>query len=149
MTDTILTLTGMGIPDYSARGLTQTLTPIGASVVMHRTVNGELVDVSPEQMRKYQSAISGDDQEPPALEGIWPGMQLTVGCMVELARQGGETETETGTDALERPAVAGSIRYAGGFVFYRPVLTMLVIGFSVERDEWGAAISWSLQLEEV
>ena len=147
--DTILTLTGMGIPDYSARGLKQALTPIEAVSVMHRTVNGTLVDVAAEQMRKYASTITGSDQEPPALEGIWPGMQLTVGCIVELATQGGDTETETGTDALERPAVAGSIRYSGGFVFYRPILTMLVTKFSVDTDEWGAAVDWTLTLEEV
>jgi len=34
------------VPPYSARGLTQTLTPIAAAANMRRTINGELLDLS-------------------------------------------------------------------------------------------------------
>jgi hypothetical protein len=47
-----------------------------------------------------------------------------------------------------RTAVAGSARVEGDFSFYRPVLTMRVVGFSVSRDEYGAVVSWQMQLEE-
>jgi hypothetical protein len=48
-----------------------------------------------------------------------------------------------------RPAVTGSARAADGYVFYRPVMTMMVVGHTVERDPWGKVTSWQLDLEEV
>ena len=139
--DTVLRLTGMGIPPYSARGLSQTLTPVPASQQLRRTINGTLVDFSSSQFRKFQSTISGDDQQPPALNAVWPGTELIVDCISELAY-------ESSTGSPDRQEVAGSIRYEGIFTFYRPQLTMKVVNFSTNSDEFGAQISWSLDLEE-
>jgi hypothetical protein len=140
--DTLLTLSGLGVPAYSARGLTQTLEPIEASAQLRRTVNGALVDLSYEPFRKYKSTISCQDQEPPAVDGVWPGQVVTAECVAELC-----FPTVSGSPA--RPAVAGSERTDGEFTFYRPVLTMRMTGFSVSRDEYGAAVSWQIQLEEI
>lgn len=139
---TILVLEGMGVPPYSARGLTQTLEPIAAAPDLRRTVNGTLINLSAAEFRKYRSSIRGNDQDPPAVEAVWPGKVLTVDCIVELAY-------ESMTDGPARSVVSGSSRSADGFTFYRPQLTMMVVGFSVERDEWGAAVGWALELEEV
>ena len=49
-----------------------------------RTVNGALADLSYEPFRKYKSTISGQDQEPPAVDGVWPGPAVEVGCVAEL-----------------------------------------------------------------
>lgn len=156
MTDTtILALTGMGIPPYSARGLTQTLGHIDGAVQQRRTINGTLTDISDSLFQKYNSTISGSDQQPPALEGKWPGLILTVDCMVELAITGevgyDTTDEPTTTEGspFDRPVVPGSVRHETGFTFYRPRLTMMVTGFTVTKDEWGAAVDWSLALEEV
>lgn len=139
---TLLTLSGVGVPPYSARGLTQTLEPIEASVQLRRTVNGALADLSYEPFRKYKSTISCQDQEPPAVDGVWPGQMVTVECVAELC-----FVTAGGSPA--RVAVEDSERIDGAFTFYRPILTMRVTGFSVTRDEYGSAVSWQLQLEEV
>jgi hypothetical protein len=139
---TLLTLAGLGVPPYSARGLTQTLEPIEASLQLRRTVNGALVDLSDAPFRKYKSTISCQDQEPPAVDGVWPGQVVTVECVAELC-------FVTGGGAPARLAVSGSERVDSEFTFYRPVLTMRVTGFSFTRDEYGAAVSWQLQLEEV
>ena len=128
--DTLLMLSGIGIPDYSARGLTQTLEPIEAALSQRRTVNGSLKDLSFAQFRKYKSSISCRDQEPPAIDGVWPGHVVTVECVAELSYPTG------GSPA--RPVVSGSTRTQGGFVFYRPQLQMRVTGFSANRDEYGA-----------
>ncbi len=133
---TLLVLTGIGLSPYAARGLHQTLEPIAAGVQVRRTVNGDLVNLAPEQFQKYRSKITGSDQEPPSFDGIFPGQLVTVDCIEEL-----------GTDSPGRPAVAS--RTEGAFTFYRPRLEMMVIGFSVDTDEWGAQISWTLDLEEV
>ena len=140
--DTLLTLSGVGVPLYSARGLTQTLEPVDASAQLKRTVNGALVDLSYAPFRKYKSTISCQDHEPPAIDDVWPGQVVEVGCVAELSF------STTGSGPA-RPAVDDSERTEGAFTFYRPILSMRVTGFSVSRDEYGSAVSWQLHLEEV
>jgi hypothetical protein len=66
---------------------------------------------------------------------------VTVDCVAELSYP------VSGSPA--RPVVTGSARTVGEFVFYGPQLEMRVTGFSMSRDEYGTAVSWQLQLEEV
>jgi hypothetical protein len=139
---TLLVISGPGIADYSARGLTQSLDPVDASAVLARTVNGVLIDLSPAQMRKYKSTISCSDTETPALDGVWPGMQLTVDCVTELGYL-------TAGNTPQRTVVSGSSRVAGLWTYYRPRLEMRVTEYSVSRDEYGALTAWSLSLEEL
>lgn len=140
--DTLLVISGHGIPDYSARGLTQTLDPVSASAVVARTVNGGLIDLSPPQMRKYRSEITCSDMRTPALDGIWPGMALSVDCVAELGYL-------TSGNSPQREVVPGSSWVAGAWTYYRPRLQMLVINYSTSRDEYGAICEWSLELEEI
>ena len=132
-----------GINPYSARQLHQTLVPIEAvrgGGVLRRNVNGGLVDISPHQMRKYRSDISGSDQAPPAIDGIWPGMIVTVNCVAELAFPNGTVP--------QRPVVPGTQRVEDNYTYYCPQLTMMISDFSVDKDEWGAITGWRLALEE-
>lgn len=138
---TMLVLSGIGVPSYSARGLTQTLQPIEAAGSQRRTVNGTLVDLSQAQFRKYRSTIRCSDQDAPALDGVWPGQVVTVNCAAELCCPS--------ADSPSKPVVSGSQRTEGSFIFYRPQLTMQVVGLTMEKDEYGAATSWTLELEEV
>lgn len=142
MTDkTVLRLHGMGVPPYSARGLTQSLTPIQGAGQVLRTINGTLVDFSGTQFRKFQSRITGGDQLPPAVNAVWPGQLLTVECITELAY-------ETSTGGADRTAVTGSSRTEGDYTYYRPQLEMRVMAFEVTRDEYGAQVGWTLDLAE-
>ena len=139
---TVLNFAGLSLPPYSARGLMQMLEPLDQAGSLRRTVNGELIDLSHEQFRKYRSTIAGSDQQPPAIDGVWQGLQVVVDCICELAylAQGGSPQ---------RPVVEASSRSEGDFVFYRPQLTMRVTSFNVSTDEYGAVTSWSLGLEEI
>src|SRR5262245_14302245 len=137
---TLLVLSPEGVPPYSARGITQTLTPIDAAKSLRRTVNGNLTDLSLDVFRKYASTISCDDQEPPSLDALPIGAVVVVDCVAELAYL-----TAGGSPA--RTVVAS--RTSGAHTLYRPRLTMMVTGKSQETNEWGAAVSWSLELEEV
>lgn len=137
---TVLTLSGAGVAPYSARGVSQSLQPIAQASQLVRTINGELIDITPPQFRKYASTISCTDIEAPALGGIWPGMQLVVECVAELGVSGG---------TVDRPAVAGSTHTEEGITYYRPILTMLVRNFQQTTDEYGRQTSWTLDLEEV
>lgn len=139
---TVLILTGMGIVLYSGRGCTQTLEPIAASKVQRRSINGQLHDVSYSQFWKYQSEIICRDMMAPALNNVHPGLILTVDCIAELIAQPG--------DSPWRSIIHGSdYTDTAGFYHYRPVLTMMVTGFSSGQEEWAAQVSWKLQLEEV
>lgn len=138
--DTVLVLSGVGIPDFSARGVTQTLTSIEAAGSLRRTINGALVDLSFDQFHKFKSTISCADHQPPAIDGVWPGRTVTVGCISELCYPAGGTPS--------RPAVFGTVRVAGGFSFYRPQLDMMVVSFTAQTDEWGAVVQWQMDLEE-
>jgi hypothetical protein len=139
--ETLLVISGPGVSPYSARGLSQTLTPIQAAQNTRRTVNGSLIDISAAQFRKFRSTISCTDQNTPALDGIWPGEQVTVDCVATLSYK-------TVGGSPSRPVVPGSSYVEGAFTIYRPRLTMIVMNFAVQEDEYGAAISWSLDLEE-
>lgn len=134
-----LVIAGVGFPLGSLRGVVQTLEPIAPAAQLARTVNGALVDLSAPDFRKYASTISCRDQAAPALSGIWPGALVRVECLAELAYP-------TATGAPERPVVES--RAEGAWTFYRPRLAMRVLSFSLERDDWGAVVGWTMELEE-
>jgi hypothetical protein len=138
--ETVLFLSGIGVPPYSARGVTQTLEPIDQAAQLLRTINGGLKDLSAAKFRKYKSTITGNDQTPPSCDGVFPGRVITVDCVAELAFVAGGTP--------QRLVVPGSDYTADGFTFYRPRLRMFVMGFSLSKDEYGAVIGWSMSLEE-
>lgn len=138
---TLLAISGINVPPYSSRGISQTLTPISSAANLRRSVNGALVDLSATQFRKYASTISCTDQQHPALNGVWPGLQVTVDCVTELSYL-------TSGGSADRTVVSGSSRTEGAYTFYRPRLTMRVLSYEVTTDEWGASVGWSLSLEE-
>lgn len=134
-----------GVAPYSARALKGTLSPIdvaSGSDKLRRTVNGTLIDVSAPQMRKYKLEVSGEDQAPPALDGLWVGMEVVVDCHVEMAYL-------TAGGSAGRLPVTGSVRFEGGFTYYCPQMSMRIVEMSIERDEWAAHVAWSLGLEEI
>jgi hypothetical protein len=139
---TLLKISGVGMSPYAARGLTQTLNPIEQAKDLRRTINGELIDLSAEQFRKYASVISGNDLMPPGVAGIWPGRLVRVECIAELYYV-------TADGRAERPVADGSERTEGPHTYYRPVLDMRVVDFNQSFDEWDAQVSWSLTLEEI
>lgn len=139
---TLLILSTMGVPLYSARGLDQTLDPIPQAQQLRRTINGASVDLSVSQFRKYASTISCTDQRAPAIDGIWPGQTVVVSCVAELSYP-------TAGGSPQRPVVAGSSYVEGAFTFYRPQLTMRVVRPQTKMNEYSAAVVWTLSLEEV
>jgi len=141
---TVLSLSGFNQSPYATRGLSQSVTPIPQAVSLARTVNGALVNLAATQFQKFAFSISGNDVDPPAFDGLWPGQATTLQCLVEFAIEG-----SIGTAGFDRTPVTGSIREESGFTFYRAEVACLVTGFSIERNEWGAATSWTLVLEEV
>src|ERR1035437_913405 len=120
-TDTLLTISSFVDMLYQGRGLTQTLSVIGAATQLERTINGTLVDFSAPQFRKYASKIpSPSDVNSPPLDGVFPGMEVTVHCAVSLAYVTGLS------GAPFRSAVSGSSYTDGAYSFYHPELVMRV-----------------------
>lgn len=143
MTDTVLELTGIGVAPYSTRAATQTLEPIQqAGAGVYRDVNGNLQVAGGTSFQKYKSTITCTDQMPAALDGVWPGKLVTVKCISTLGYA-------TAGGSPQRTVVSGSSFTEGSFTIYRPELDMMVVAFSVQTDEWGAEVSWRMDLEEV
>ena len=138
---TMLSISVMGVPLYSARGLSQTLEPIDASKNLRRSINGILTDIAHEQFRKYKSKISCTDMRTPAIDGIWPGLTIVVDCVAYLSYPVG--------GSAHRDVVSGSLFTEDNFVFYRPRLTMMVTAYTAQVDEWAATVPWELDLEEL
>ena len=140
--DTLLVLTGIGLPPYSARGLTQTLRSDrgGRQSAAHRqwhagrSVAGAVPQVS------LDHPLPGSAGAGPRwhLAGKGRDRELRCRALLSINRCAGED--------LSCPA---SQRTEGSFIFYRPQLVMQVVGFTMEKDEYGAATSWTLELEEV
>lgn len=139
--ETVLAISGDGMPPFAVRGITQSLDPIDAL-----------------QFDKYKSTISFEDVDPPAFDalkvGNWrrtvngglvdlsgKGSTVTVDCAVELCFKDG--------GSAQRTIVPGSLRQDGEFWFYRPRLTMGVLNKSQEFREFEATNSGSLDLEEI
>lgn len=139
---TILAINGIHIAPQSARGITQTLEPIEQIKQTRRTVNGSLKDIAAAQFRKYRSTLSCSDMNGLAFDSNWPGKSVVVDCVVELS-----FKTIGGSQG--RTAVAGSTRVSGDTTFYCPQLTMRVMNYSLQEDDYGKVVSWSLELEEI
>src|ERR1035437_3577424 len=142
--DTLLTISSFGNMLYQARGLTQTLSVIGAATQLERTINGNLIDLSVAQFRKYASKItSPSDTNAPPLDGIFPGMEVTVQCAISLAYVTGLS------GAPHRTVVSGSAYTDGAYSFYHPELVMRVRTVETTFEEWKNIVGWALELEEV
>jgi hypothetical protein len=143
MADTLLQIIGMGVPLYSGRGVQQTLVPIEAAKVLRRSVNGQLIDLSLTQFRKYKTTIRCTDQYSPSLDSIWPGREVTIYCVVELV-------APTSGFAAARPVVSGSQYDDGnGWTHYRPSLDVRITNYSTQNDEWPADVQWEIEAEEI
>lgn len=139
MSTTDLTISGLGIAPYSARGLRQTLKPIAAASQVKRMASGELRSFGYAAFQKFESDIYGSDQQPPALDAVWPGRYVTVDCIATLAIPIGGSPPRSYIEAWED----------GDFLIYRPRLNMAIVAFDMERDEWQAGVTWTLRLLEV
>lgn len=148
--ETVLSIEGLDLPPYSARGLKQTITPISSAAVLRRDLNGALQDLGASQFRKLATTITGADVAPPALDGVWPGAVLVIDCLQEWAVRGVFAEDTEATELpLGRDYVPGSIRNDGTFTYYRPRLTMRLVEFSMDADEWAAGVAWNMTCEEI
>lgn len=136
---TLLSISGAGLPPYSARGLTQQLSYIQQAIQQRRTINGKMLDLSLPQFRLFATTITGADQRPPF--AYLPGTVVVVDCLSYLP-----FKTAGGTP--ERDTVPGSNIVEGAWTYYRPRITMMVQSLSISEEEWAAGVSWSMVLEE-
>jgi hypothetical protein len=141
-TATLLKITGVDFDESAVRGITETITLIAESKQLARTSNGGMIDVSEIGFKKFALSYSCDDINMPDFHGLFPGSEHTIDCITEWQfRTVGGTQT--------RPAVAGSSRVEGEFTYYRPVLVCVFVDRGFNRNEYDAAVGWSMAFEEV
>jgi len=125
MSDTVLTLSGIGVVPLSGRGVTERLTPI-SSGALRRTINGTLVDATLTAHRKFQVSLSGGDLQPFAFNAIWRGKTTTVQCITEQAQAITLTSAAAADVLLDRKPVSGSGRAICKLANYEPVFATSV-----------------------
>ena len=168
--ETILTLGDLEIPAGSGRNISQTLQFIDNGDV-RRTINGTLTDLTRVVNRKFESQISTTDQATPAMAELFKGQTLLVEC-ISLLRQNVSpaalaetlirdpvTSSVIGRDADCNPITPDTIGGVGNrditflsnvvMIEFRPILNMMVLATSIDTDEYGAAETWTIDLEEV
>jgi hypothetical protein len=169
MGETNLILGVSGLPPESARNCQQELSPI-PNGEFKKSINGDLLFLETHERKRYKSIITCKDINSPIIDGIWVGSQISVGCIQNLwqAINPGELKAH-----LIRPAVEGSVCAVNNlgdaipfklidnvvelnktydekiFLCFRPWLTMRVINFSLDTDEWGMSGGWKIILEEI
>lgn len=122
-TYTLLSIDDIDFSDYSVRGLTVKLNPIGSGELA-RDVNGGLHDLTLPQFRKYRAVISCSDHEAPPFTDVWRGQTVTVTFIPEVGVTNDTSETTL-------------------------TISMMVDEWDTSRDEYDAQTSWSLSLVEV
>ncbi|MBZ9705389.1 hypothetical protein LB543_01425 [Mesorhizobium sp. ESP7-2] len=142
---TFLRLDPVGVPPYSARGISEAFS-LDGDAQLARTVNNVLIDLGAGEDEKFKLTITCTDQNMPALDGVKRGMELTVDCATEFVYMtAGGSPSRPAASTTDDPAT----RTEGAFTLYRPRLIMLVADYQLGFDEWGAACNWSLALIEV
>lgn len=142
MTETVLSLSGIGIVPLSSRGVTERLSPI-SNGELRRTVNGTLVDTTTTNNRKFQVSLSGGDVQPPALNGVWRGQATTVQCVTELGKVVTLTAGAASNIALDRKPVTGSGR-ALFKLSETEVIPTTNVSFSSVTGGWVAAVDFGV-----
>ena len=163
-----LILSRGGFPPLSARGCAQSLMPL-ESGALRRTINGRLVYTGAPTAHKYRSVISCEDKASLALDGIWRGSEVRVGCIQRLWQKVEGREIMLGRDPVEnsifvvserqeereiqdvtgRKVILAASPFGQMFVSYRPWLDMRVTTFSLYTNEWGLKAGWRLEMEEI
>ena len=139
--DTTLVISGLGIPRWAARTLTESLKLIDAATQVTRSINGAALNWSQPQFQKYELTITCTDQRVLAFDGIEAGTEVIIDIVTELAYPA--------YGSPSREVVPDSEREEGDFVFYRPRLTMLFLGFSSDTPEWEGRAGWQARFTEV
>ncbi|MBP6985878.1 MAG: hypothetical protein KBB83_04725 [Alphaproteobacteria bacterium] len=164
MSESCLRMSVGGLPPFSARDCQQILEPIEIAEV-HRSVNGEMVTTVSRNHHKYKTTIRSQDKLPIAIDSLWIGQDVELGCIQRLWQKTDQNDLQ-----LARPPVEGSVvalsqerqpievqqvqgqnvtLTSPGYVGYRPQLMMKIIDFGFETQEWGEGrTSWFLKLEE-
>ncbi len=120
---TLLAITGITIPDYAIRGLTLDLQLVAADGGLRRSINGELLDLTADQFRKYTATLSCEDQDVPTLTDIWQGQIVTITCI---------------------PGVGPANNTDGTLT-----LSMMVDTWNTSRAEWDSLTNWSINFIEI
>lgn len=164
-----LTINIGGFPPFSARGCEQELTPI-ENGEFHRNINGDLIYLGSDTHARYKSTIKCNDKAAIATDGLYRGREIELGCIQRLWQKFEANQTEL---VLDKIPVAGSL-YAysddkteitilkvngknitlaapnpGGYLCYRPLLSMRVVQYSLNTNEWGIKVGWKMECEEI
>lgn len=150
------------LPPGSSRWLDFSMDPIAEASQIERAIDGSIVDLGSNAFNLYAVVISCSDMRFPAFSNVWPRDVLTIHAPQSLVEYGDAItlsrdpvpESVVAYDAENRAVavtVNGRSVSAPGAVYveYRPILSVMVSGFSRSSREMKASSSWSLSATEV
>lgn len=167
-----LIIPGLPLGWQNGLDIREQLRPIEAGEI-RRTVNGRAVSLMDPSFRKYALSLSSDDIRPPVLGDLWRGSELhgvvptqEIGvpilaafgmdsCVLPRNPHPGSVKCLDADHRLVAFTVNGRVvtlaspPMADVRVYFRPVLNMMVTGWSNSEQESRASSSWSLELEEI
>lgn len=120
---TLLSIDSLTFSDYATRGITCSLRP-EPNGNLERDWNGNLIDLTIENFRKYQVSIACTDQEGPPFADVWKGSGPYTVRLV--------------------PQLIGDVPSTDNIL----TLSMMVDDWNISRDEYGAETGWQLDLRE-
>lgn len=123
---TLLSVSGIFIPDYAIRGATVRLSIVDQAKHLADDCNGETHDLSLEMFRKRTVEVSCQDLEAPYLDDIWPGTPVTLTLIPKM----GIGDDPNGPGPGMR------------------VLDCLVVDWTADREEWEARTDWTIEFVE-
>jgi hypothetical protein len=167
--ETELTISIGGLPPLAAQGCEQELTPIMQGE-FHRTINGDLIYLGEDTHTKYKSIVTCNDKTAIATDGLHRGSEIKLGCIQRLWQKIETDQTNVILDKfpvyesivaldknnnpiaiknIEKNFVTLENSHSGGFVCYRPLLSMRVIQYHLKTNEWGIKVGWQIECEEI
>lgn len=164
---TMLVLRDLPWPPFSGRDVNQVLKILDFGE-LRRSVNGDLRHLGA-GIEKFSMEIKGGDVNLPCFDGVFKGQVTEVESLTELVAlvPAGDVLVTLGRDAVDGAVriltadgdevslggiigrdVSIAVQAVDVFVFYRPLLVMLVKDWNVERCDVSGACSWVLELVE-
>ncbi len=167
--ETVLSISSLGFPIFSARGCEQILEPISQDHQFFRNIDGDLI-FNGHSCKKYKTRIQCKDHYPPATDRLTIGDIVEVSCLstlcqtyinikqsleIELQKKAVIDSIDVSCDhqnipfelkgtTIFLPSVSGNV-----LVSYRPILTMRFLGYSFSTHEWDMTTEWSMTFEEM
>ena len=155
-------------PIGSARDI-ETVISLVNSGDLRRTLNGKLIDLTRDELKKYAVSLSSSGIDFPTLSGLFKGERVEVSppkhfsklstsspqSLDRKAHAGSVSVTDTVTNGAVSHTVSQdglSVSFSSSnpvLIRYQPILTCRITSLSMTHEEFSISSDWSMDMEEI